>query len=104
MSYDHSIRSHPFYQYQYSRSPLYCLMDRNTTEITSTGFWLDLDGAIDAPECLPTGSSNGSDKHGRRIYKDFVWREFGTEEHHRREALAKKLIDELLAELAEEEK
>lgn len=103
MSYEDSIRSHPFYQYQYSRSPLYCLMDRNTLDQSGWCFWDVMDGDISAPECLPTGSRNGSDKHGSCIYKDFVWREYGLEEHKRREELAEKLIKELLEELAKEE-
>lgn len=58
-----------------------------------------MDGDISAPECLPTGSSNGSDRHGRCVFKDFVWREYSKEEYDRREALARQLIDELLAEM-----
>ena len=99
MSYQDSIRTHPNYQYTYCRSPLYCLMDTDTLDQSGWCFWDAMDGAIDAPECLPTGSSNGSNRHGSCVYKDFVWREFGTEEHRRREALAKELIDEMLAEM-----
>lgn len=103
MSYEDSIRTHPYYQYTYCRSPLYCLMDRNTLDESGWSFWDVMDGDISAPECLPTGSRNGSDRNGSCIYKDFVWRLHGTEEHQRREAVAKRLIDELLAELAEED-
>ena len=60
-----------------------------------------MDGDISAPECVPTGHTHGYDKHGSGVYKDFVWRLYGTEEYQRREALAKLLIDQLLAEEAE---
>lgn len=102
MSYEDSIRTHPYYQYTYCRSPLYCLMDRETLDLSGWSFWDVMDGDISAPECLPTGGRNGSNKHGSCVYKDFVWRLHGTEEHQRREAVAKLLIDEMLKELAEE--
>ena len=94
MSYDHSIRVHPGYQYTHGRTPLYCLVDRATTEITSTGCWLDLDGSLDAPECMPIGSTHGSDRHGSCAFKNFVSRGWTPEEAERRNALADKLIAE----------
>ena len=99
MSYDDSIRIHPSYQYTYGRSPLYCLVDRETTKITSTGFWMDLDGCLDAPECMPIGSTHGSDRHGSCAFKNFVSRGWTPEESKQRNAYADKLIAELLAEL-----
>jgi hypothetical protein len=85
-------------QYAYGRSPLYCLMDRGTTEITSCGFWMDLDGSIDAPEYIHTGCTYSSDKNGPRYFKAFVPRDWSLEEEQRRNMLAQQLIDEILAE------
>lgn len=92
------MKSDVRFQYAYGRSPLYCLMDQATTEITSCGFWMDLDGDISAPEYIHTGCTYGRDQHGPRYFKAFVPRDWSLEEEQRRNELAKKLIDELLAE------
>lgn len=92
------MKSDPRFQYAYGRSPLYCLMDQRTTEITTCGFWMDLDGDLSAPEFLPTGCSYGRDKHGPCYFKAFVPRGWTLAEEQRRNALAKQLIDEILAE------
>jgi hypothetical protein len=78
-------------------------MDRETLDLSGWSFWDVMDGDISAPECLPTGHRHGSDRNGSRVYKDFVWRLHGTEEHQRREAVAKRLIDEMLKEMENEE-
>ncbi len=94
-----SIKANPCFQYAYGRTPLYCNMDQKTTDITTCGFWLDLDGSLDAPEYLHTGCSYGSDKHGSRFFKAFVPRGWTLEEEKIREELASKLISEMLKEM-----
>jgi hypothetical protein len=78
-------------------------MDRNTLDLSGWSVWDVMDGDISAPECVPTGHTHGYDKHGSGVFRDFVWRLYGTEEYWRREAVAKQWIDELLEELANEE-
>lgn len=92
----------PRFQYAYGRIPLYCLMDNTTTEITTCGFWLDLDGDISAPEFIHTGCSYSADKNGPLYYKAFIPRGWTLEEEQRRAAIAKKLIDEIISELSNE--
>ena len=73
-------------------------MDRDTTDITDCGFWLILDDCIDAPECMPIGSTHGRDQHGSRAFKDFLPRGWTLEEEKYRNELAEQLIKELLEE------
>jgi hypothetical protein len=95
-SHCHSVKGDLKYQYAVCRSPLYCLMDTDTLDTTGWNFWDDMDGSLDAPECLPVGCSHGRDKNGSRVFKNFTWREW--EEAQRREIIAQKLIDEMKAE------
>jgi hypothetical protein len=55
---------------------------------------MDLDGSLDAPEFMPVGCRHGSDRHGTRVYKDFVPRGWTLEEERRRRELAERLIKE----------
>lgn len=85
------------FQYAYGRSPLYCNIDQSITDITTCGFWLDMDGEISAPNFLPVGCSHSRDITGSRVFKNFVKRGWTLEEDQEN-AIVANLIDEILAE------
>lgn len=87
------------FQWAYSRSPMYCRMDKAILDFAGWSFWDDLDGCLDAPECYPVGSLFGQGKY----YLGFVYRGYDVDEHATKVALAKRLIDQVKAEMAEED-
>lgn len=92
----HSVKSDQKYQYAYCRSPLYCNMDEATLDISGWNFWDDMDGSLDAPECLPVGSRRSRDLYSSSAIGNFVCREW--EEAERLHALTEKLFAEMKAE------
>lgn len=98
-----SIKADPRYQWAYDHRALYLNMDKGLLNLTGWSFFDDLQGDLDAPECLPIGCTHGRDHRGySRYYLGFVGRTHDTVEHARLMALSKRLIDQVIAELKAE--